>query len=183
MTADPLPDDPYYDDPSNGPGSGGGLLLIDFGGDGGNGPQKPQSPNTLNCFKNQAFPQAFGSNAQISPTELVNNGNPIGGHVNFSFQATFSGPEQQAAFNNVLQQNTLVPPGARIGVTINGQSDFGLHVEQVTSGANATVPTVNFIAHLDAGDPNSDLFGALKHVIVDFFKGHRPGANLDPKCN
>lgn len=57
-------------------------------------PSPPQQSNTLNCFTKQALPQAFGSNGQIQNTGVLNNGNPIGGHENFLFQATFN-PESQ----------------------------------------------------------------------------------------
>jgi hypothetical protein len=43
-------------------------------------------------------------------------------------------------------------------------------------------PREDFIPHLDVGNPNSGLGGMLAHVFIDFFKGHLPGANLNPNC-
>jgi RHS repeat-associated protein len=155
-----------------------------------NQPQTPQQPqtqqaNTQNCFKNQAFPQAFGPNANIQQTGQLNSGNPIGGHWNGTFQATFSNSEQQANFQSVVSQNSFIPPGARVGVTItqaNGQQAvWGLHVERVVPVPGAG-NALSFVAHLDIGDPNWDVVGIGKHIFKDYLKGHRKGSNLDPKC-
>lgn len=148
--------------------------------------QQPNNQqNTQNCFKNQAFPQAFGPNANNIDTDsarqlLANNGsNIINGHRNWIFPAQFANQTQADAFRNVLNNNTFMPFGSRIDVTINGQVGWGLHVTHAAfDGLSAT-----FRGHLDIGDPNRDVVGIVKHIKDDFFGGHKKEADLDPKCN
>jgi RHS repeat-associated protein len=148
--------------------------------------QQPNNQqNTQNCFKNRAFPQAFGPNANNIDTDsarqlLANNGsNIINGHRNWIFPAQFANQTQADAFRNVLNNNTFMPFGSRIDVTINGQVGWGLHVTHAAfDGLSAT-----FRGHLDIGDPNRDVVGIVKHIKDDFFGGHKKEADLDPKCN
>jgi hypothetical protein len=107
--------------------------------------------------------------------------NPINGHRNFSFTATFQNKEQLGDFQTVLNQNKFIPPSSRIDTAINGQPGWGLHVENVAFSLKDL--TARFTSHLDIGDPNRDIVGIFKHVRHDFFAGHKKGADLDPKCN
>jgi hypothetical protein len=171
VTDDNTPATPLYDNPlyncgnggkTNCPGNRAGAAGTEGAGDG----------SAIIVFEEvqKTFPQVtFDSNYTVLPAH--------NGHANITVVGT---AKDLDGFQARLKEGRGFFPGHRYDNRI-GNSLYSLHVKDVAVNAFGGV---TLTAHIDSANPNRDLWGFIKHTVVDVIGGplsHPNDSGLDPQ--